>query len=201
MKRIESHPHREALRADLQQNNVYNPFNKNSKEMIHEVGNVELFELCETIPEVQCSHCLLSSWQPYSNSNTTRNSWVFRRHVVGLSDEPPTLKPVVPEIVHRIQYGIAPKRLLLPYSDTEILSYIDDDISSIRDGNTAWVVSDATSTREHHMACRSSAVPEFRKANERRNPSPQRTNPSVRADTHQHSKLEPWVLTWQTGCH
>ena len=51
-------PHREALRADLQQNNVYNPFSKKSKEMIREMGHVELFELCETIPKVQCSHCL-----------------------------------------------------------------------------------------------------------------------------------------------
>ena len=29
------------------------------KAMIRELGNVELFELCETIPKVQCSHCLL----------------------------------------------------------------------------------------------------------------------------------------------
>ena len=59
VKKIENHPHREALHADLQQNNVYNPFSKNSKEMIRELGNVEFFELCETIPTVQCSHCLL----------------------------------------------------------------------------------------------------------------------------------------------
>ena len=59
VKRIETHPHREAFHADLQQNNVYNPFSKNSKEMIRELGNVELFELCETLPKVQCSHCLL----------------------------------------------------------------------------------------------------------------------------------------------
>ena len=59
VKKIEHHPHREALHADLQQNNVDNPFSKNSKEMIRELGNVELFELCETIPKVQCSHCLL----------------------------------------------------------------------------------------------------------------------------------------------
>ena len=26
--------------------------------MIREMGNVELFELCDTLPEVQCSHCL-----------------------------------------------------------------------------------------------------------------------------------------------
>ena len=59
VKKIEGHPHREALQADLQQNNVCNPFSNNSKEMIRELDNVEFFELCETIPEVQCSHCLL----------------------------------------------------------------------------------------------------------------------------------------------
>ena len=59
VKNIESHPHREALQANLHQNNVYNPFSNNSKAMIREMGNVELFELCETIPKVQCSQCLL----------------------------------------------------------------------------------------------------------------------------------------------
>ena len=59
-KNIESHPHREALQADLQQSNVYNPFSDNSKAMIRELGGVELFELCETVPKVQCSQCLLS---------------------------------------------------------------------------------------------------------------------------------------------
>ena len=59
VKKIESHPHREALQADLQENNVSNPFSKNSKAMVRELGNVEVFELCETAPKVQCSHCLL----------------------------------------------------------------------------------------------------------------------------------------------
>ena len=59
VKKIEGHPHREELQADLQQNNVYNPFSTNSKEMIRESGNVELFEMCETVPKVQCSRCLL----------------------------------------------------------------------------------------------------------------------------------------------
>ena len=59
VKKIESHPHREALQADLQQNNVYNPFTDNSKAMIREMGNVELFELCETIPKVQCFECFI----------------------------------------------------------------------------------------------------------------------------------------------
>ena len=52
VKKIESHPHREALHADLQQNNVHNPFSKNSK-MIREMRNVEFSELCETTPKVQ----------------------------------------------------------------------------------------------------------------------------------------------------
>ena len=59
VKRIENHPHRAALHADLKHNNVYNPFRKDSKEMILELGNVQLFELCETTAKVQYSHCLL----------------------------------------------------------------------------------------------------------------------------------------------
>ena len=59
VKKIESHPHRQALQADLQQRNAYNPFSEKSKKTIRDMGNVELFELCETIPKVQCSRCLL----------------------------------------------------------------------------------------------------------------------------------------------
>ena len=58
VKKIESLPHREALQADLQQNNACNPFSDESKATSREMGNVELFELCETIPKVQCSECL-----------------------------------------------------------------------------------------------------------------------------------------------
>ena len=57
--KIESHPRREALQADLQHNNAHNPFIDESKAMIREMGNVELSELCETIPKVQCSECLV----------------------------------------------------------------------------------------------------------------------------------------------
>ena len=34
---IETHPHRAALQADLQQNNVHNPFSQDSKDMILEL--------------------------------------------------------------------------------------------------------------------------------------------------------------------
>ena len=53
-----------------------------------------------------------SSWQPYSDTNATQNSWVFRRHVLRPPEEPAALKPVVPEIVHPIQYRITPEALL-----------------------------------------------------------------------------------------
>ena len=129
---------------------------------------------------------------------------MIRTHVLGPLDEPAALKPVVPEIVHPIQYGITPTRLLLPHSDTEILSYNDDDISSIRDGYTAWVMSDASTTRERHMACTSSAVFAFRKANERRNRSPQSKyrfdtsvpKPSAGSDADQRLKLASRTQTW-----
>ena len=59
VKKIENHPHRQDLQADLQQNNAYNPFTEKSKKMIKDMGNVELFQLCETNPKVQCKECLL----------------------------------------------------------------------------------------------------------------------------------------------
>ena len=62
VKKIESHLHRRALQADLQQNNDYNPFSDEAEAIICEMGNVELFELCVTIPKVQCSECF-----PYWN--------------------------------------------------------------------------------------------------------------------------------------
>ena len=45
VQRIENHPHRAALQADLQQNNIYNPFSENSKAMIRELGNVEFIRV------------------------------------------------------------------------------------------------------------------------------------------------------------
>ena len=45
VKKIESHPHREALQADLQQNNAYSPFSDESKAMIREMGNVEFIRV------------------------------------------------------------------------------------------------------------------------------------------------------------
>ena len=59
VRKIESHPHRQALLVDLQQSNAYNPFSEKSKKMIKDMGNIELFELFETDPKTQCKECLL----------------------------------------------------------------------------------------------------------------------------------------------
>ena len=45
-----------------------------SKKMIRDMGNVELFELCETTPKVQCSECLL-----YWNQGIVYCTW---RHLL-----------------------------------------------------------------------------------------------------------------------
>ena len=61
IQKIENYPDRHALQQDLRQNQTYNPFSPESKKMIQEVGNTELFELLETEPKTQCTACL-SYW-------------------------------------------------------------------------------------------------------------------------------------------
>ena len=61
VKKIEKHPNRHALQQDIHQNKAYNPFSAKSKQMIQDVGNVELFELFETDPKTMWKACL-SYW-------------------------------------------------------------------------------------------------------------------------------------------
>ena len=61
IQKIENHPDRHALQKDLRQNQSFNPFSSESKQMIRDVGNIELCELLETEPKTQCTACL-SYW-------------------------------------------------------------------------------------------------------------------------------------------
>ena len=61
IQKIENHPNRHALQQDLRQNQSFNPFSPQSKQMIHEVVNIELCGLLETEPKTQCKVCL-SYW-------------------------------------------------------------------------------------------------------------------------------------------
>ena len=61
IQKIENHPNRHALHRDLQQNQSSDLFSQESKQMIHEFGNIELCELLDTEPKTQCKVCL-SYW-------------------------------------------------------------------------------------------------------------------------------------------
>ena len=61
IQKTENHPNRHALQRDLQQSQSFNSFSQESKQMIHEVGNIELSELLDTEPKTQRKVCL-SCW-------------------------------------------------------------------------------------------------------------------------------------------
>ena len=61
VQKIENHPNRHTLQQDLRQNQSVDPFSPESRQLIHEVGNIELCELLETEPKAQCKVCL-SYW-------------------------------------------------------------------------------------------------------------------------------------------
>ena len=75
IQKIENHPDRHALQQDLRQNQACNPLSPESKKMIQEVGNIELFELLETDPKTQCTACL-SYWN-VGESSSKKNEWTF----------------------------------------------------------------------------------------------------------------------------
>ena len=61
IQKIENHPDRHVLQQDLRQNQSFNPFSPEPKQMIRDVGNIDLCELLETEPKTQCTVCL-SYW-------------------------------------------------------------------------------------------------------------------------------------------
>ena len=58
IQKIENHPDRHALQQDLRQSQSFNPFSPESKQIIRDVGNIELCELLATEPKAQCKECL-----------------------------------------------------------------------------------------------------------------------------------------------
>ena len=61
IQKIENHPQRRAFQSDPQQRQQFNPFSKESKDMIREAGNIELCELLNVESKAQCKICL-SYW-------------------------------------------------------------------------------------------------------------------------------------------
>ena len=58
IQQIENHPQREAFQNDLQQHRAFNPFSKESKDVIMAAGNTELCEIVDVEPKLQCKACL-----------------------------------------------------------------------------------------------------------------------------------------------
>ena len=58
IQKIEKHPQRQALQSDLQQHRQFNPFSKESQDVIKAAGNTELCELLDVEPKAQCKACL-----------------------------------------------------------------------------------------------------------------------------------------------
>ena len=53
---VKNHPNEDGLIAHRQNNRTYNAFSEEPKKMIHNMGNVECFELCEIFLKIQCSY-------------------------------------------------------------------------------------------------------------------------------------------------
>ena len=58
IQKIENHPQRQALQSDLQQHRPFNPFSKESQDVIKAAGNTELCEILDVEPKEQCKACL-----------------------------------------------------------------------------------------------------------------------------------------------
>ena len=74
------------------------------------------------------------------------------------------LKSRAGNFIHPVQVCLLPKRFSLPYPNAEILSGCEEDVSSIRDGFSAWVKSSPETILHRHIADAKGAHPAFRKA-------------------------------------
>ena len=88
IQKIENHPDRHALQQDLRQNQAYNPFSPESKRMIQDVGNVELFELLETDPKRNAKHAYHTGVKASSVAHAGISYNSRRRHQEGKTSRP-----------------------------------------------------------------------------------------------------------------
>ena len=56
---VVKHAQKTSVRQLIQKIEWFNPFSPESKQMVRNVGNIELCELLETEPKTQCKVCLL----------------------------------------------------------------------------------------------------------------------------------------------
>ena len=86
IRRITRHPQKQAVQNDLDQKQSFNAFSAESKKAIKESGNIEISEIVNTEPKLQCKFCLGSnrSTHPllYSDCNSKfRKQLLIKRHI------------------------------------------------------------------------------------------------------------------------
>ena len=59
IRRITRHPQKQAVQNDLEQKQSFNAFSAESKKAIKESGNIEISEIVNTEPKLQCKFCLI----------------------------------------------------------------------------------------------------------------------------------------------
>ena len=59
IQQFENHPNKESFLQDLNKTEKIHTFSEKSKKLITDMGNTEIFELCETASKKQCSDCAL----------------------------------------------------------------------------------------------------------------------------------------------
>ena len=57
IEQFESHPYKESFLQDLNQTQKINKFSEESKDLIADMNNTEILELCETSSNKQCPDC------------------------------------------------------------------------------------------------------------------------------------------------
>ena len=57
IQQFKSHPNKESFFQDLNQTEKINKFSEKSQELIADMNNTEIFELCETSSKKQCPDC------------------------------------------------------------------------------------------------------------------------------------------------
>ena len=55
--KFENHKHKESFIQDMRQTEKINKFSKESQDLIADMNNTEIFELCENSPKQQCLDC------------------------------------------------------------------------------------------------------------------------------------------------
>ena len=88
---------------------------------------------------------LCSSWQPFPSASAPKRKPTEPPEETPVDSEPldmpaPSTSSCVHESIHHVQCEIMLTRLSLPHPDDEILSGYEEDVSSIQDGYTAWVM-------------------------------------------------------------